>query len=42
MNATHLGGIHEANNTVERTVRQPNGLQVKATAFGGWLVVAHF
>jgi hypothetical protein len=42
MNATHLGGIQEANNTVERTVHQPNGLQVKATAFGGWLAVAHF
>ncbi len=42
MNATHLGGIQEANNPVERTASQPNGLQVKATTFGGWLAFAHF
>jgi hypothetical protein len=42
INATHLGGIQEANNTLERTLSQLNGSQVKATAFGGWLAVAHF
>jgi hypothetical protein len=41
INATHLGGIQEANNTLEQTASQPNGLQVKASAFGGWLAVAH-